>query len=123
MSIAGLNLHNIALGALGSQTVLYRRFAGLATMADGTLRPTWAPAEPLAGNVQAVDSTTIQMLGLDWTKNYVNFFVTGSYNEVNRDQTGDQFTYGGRTYQVVSHADWFTQYGWQRLLCVEIPNA
>lgn len=121
MIVPGSNLLALALGVIGNQMVQWHKFAGLTTNAAGVQRPTWAAPVTINGSFQPADAATIQQLGLDWTRNYVNFFAPAEFKEIERDQSSDRVSYAGRMYQVVGKAAWYHQDGWERVLCVEVP--
>lgn len=123
MIVPGSNLLNMALGVIGAQQVQWLRYAGMTTTAAGIQRPSWDAPVDISGSLQPVDANTLQQLGLDWTRNYVTFFAPAEFKEVERDQSSDRITYAGRTYQVVGKTAWFHQDGWEKVICVEVPNA
>lgn len=123
MIVPGSNLLALAMGVIGQQSVQWLRYTGLTTTAAGVERPTWAAPVAIIGSIQPVDTNTIQMLGLDWTKNYITFYAPKEFQEIERDQSSDRIAYAGRTYQVVSKTAWFAQDGWDKVICVEVPNA
>lgn len=123
MIVPGSNLLAIAFGAIGQQSVQWRKYVGMTTLADGSKRVTWSNPVTLAGSLQPVDSTLLQQLGLDWSKNYCTFFAPAEFRDPTRDQTGDKITYAGRTYQVIDKSSWFPQDGWEKVICVQVQNA
>lgn len=123
MTIPGANLLNIALGLIGPQKVLWSKYQGKTQDAAGFDVPTWSPPVTVQGSVQPVSATLLQQLGMDWTKNYITFFASGDFGDVDRDKTGDRITYAGRVYQVESKTPWYAQDGWEYVLCVEVTNA
>lgn len=123
MIVPGSNLLALAMGVIGQQAIAWARNTGLTTLASGAQVPTWADPVTIYGSLQPVDNTLLQQLGLDWTKNYCTFYAPAEFREVDRDQTGDRLTYAGKTYQVLNKTSWFAQDGWERVMCVEVPNA
>lgn len=124
MLVPGSNLLSMALGVIGSQGVQWLKYQGKITNSAGFDVPTWAPAVPIAGSLQPADPLHLQQLGLDMTKQYVMFYATAEFTQVDRDQTGDRLIYAGKTYQVLAKTSWFAQDGWERPMCVEVdPNA
>lgn len=121
MIVPGSNLLNMAFGLIGQQAVAWRAFAGMTTNAAGVKVPTWGDPVTIGGSLQPIPKSLIQQLGLDWTKNYVNFYGSFPIGDVVRDKTGDLLSYAGKTYQVLSNNDWFAQDGWKGTMCVEIP--
>lgn len=123
MIVPGSNLLALALGVIGNQKVQWRKFAGMTTLTSGVQAPSWDDPVDINGSLQPVDETMLQQLGLDWTKKHCMFYASAEFKEVDRDQTGDRLTYAGRTYQILDKTTWFAQDGWERPLCVEVPNA
>jgi hypothetical protein len=121
MIVPGSNLLAMALGVIGQQSVQWSRYIGMTTTTAGVERPTWADPVTISGSLQPVDTSLLQQLGLDWTRNYVTFFAPAEFREIERDQSSDRITYGGRTYQVVSKTAWWQQDGWEKVICVEVP--
>lgn len=123
MIVPGSNLLAMAFGVIGQQAVEWSLFQGLATNAAGVKVATWADPVPIGGSIQPVPKDLIQQLGLDWTKNYVNFYASADMGDVTRDKTGDKLAYAGKTYQILSNNDWLAQDGWKGVMAVEVPNA
>jgi len=123
MIVPGSNLLNLAFGLIGRQPVQWSRFLGLSTNAAGVKVPTWASPQPLPGSFQPVSRSLIQTLGLDFNKNYANFYASADVLDVLRNATGDRLIYAGKTYQALSNTDWFAQDGWKGVMCVEVTNA
>lgn len=123
MTVPGSNLLNMALSLIGPQPVAWAAFSGMTTNAAGIDVPTWAAAVTVYGSFQPASNTLLQTLGLDWNKNYAIFYASQAFTEPDRDMSGDRLTYAGKTYQVESGSKWFTQDGWEGVLCVEVTNA
>lgn len=121
MIVPGSNLLALAMGVIGQQQVQWLRYTGMTTTSAGVERPTWAAPVTITGSVQPVDTSLLQQLGLDWTRNYITFYAPAEFQEVERDQSSDRITYAGRTYQVLSGTNWFAQDGWEKVICVEVP--
>jgi len=123
MIVPGSNLLAMAMGLIGQQSVLWLRYAGMTTNTAGLQQPTWAAPVAITGSVQPVDTSLLQQLGLDWTRNYVTFYAPANFKEVDRDQSSDRIVYAGRTYQVLSGTTWYAQDGWEKVICVEVLDA
>lgn len=123
MIVPGSNLLNMAFSLISKQIVAYQAFQGMTTNAAGVEVPTFAAAVNIGGSLQPIPKSLIQQLGLDWTKNHVNFYASQDIGDVQRDRTGDRFTYAGKLYQVLSNNDWFAQDGWKGVMAVEVTNA
>lgn len=114
------NLLNRALTVLPKQTVMYSAFASKVTNEIGLDVSTFAAAVPLVGSFQPVPRSKLQNMGLDYNKSYCQFYTSTHMRDLQRDMTGDQFTFAGTTYQVMSNTDWFNIDGWLGSLAVAI---
>lgn len=122
MIVPGSNLLTLAQGLIGQQKVMWSRFLGQTTNAAGVKVPTWAAPVAMLGSFQPVSRSLLQTLGLDFNKNYANFYASANILDVIRNATGDRLVYAGRTYQVLSNTDWFAQDGWKGVMCIEVTN-
>ena len=116
--IPGANLLNMAFSLIARQSVTYLKYVSRAVNAVGQDVSVYAPAVTLSGSLQPVPKRLYQTYGLDLQKEYVTFYASADILDVNRDVSGDQITYVGRKYAVVSANDWFSQDGWVGVLCV-----
>lgn len=126
MSIPGENLLSIALTVIDSQQVLYYQFLTRALNARGVWVTTFVdPAvEVWEGSVQPVNRSVYEARGLDFEKNYVSWFLPYiDATDLMRDESGDQFEWAGRRYQLKGKTDWYQQDGWVELLGVDIGVA
>lgn len=117
----GDNLLEDALDIIASQDVDLYRFVTRTKDARGVWVGSYAGPVPVQGSVQAVDRKHYQQMGLDFARTYVKFFTSEEVRNVQRDQTGDLFTYGGRWYQAESQTSWLDQDGWNDVLAVMVP--
>lgn len=121
--IPGSNILARAAGLIGQQVVAWSQFQGMTTSAAGFEVPTWADPVDIPGSLQPVSATLVQQLGLDMTRNYVTFFASANFGDVDRDKTGDRLAYAGRVYQIESKTPWHAQDGWEYVVAVEVTNA
>lgn len=121
MRVPGSNLLNMAMRALGQQTVQYKAFTKRVTNSAGLDVPEFAPARCLSGSVQPVPRQLYEQMKLDFQKNYVNFYVSKAVLDIRRDVAGDRIIFNGKTFQCESLTDWYAMDGWVAVLCVEIP--
>jgi len=120
--ISGLNLHEIALDVLGSSgQIMLAAYVSTAPNAAGYDVPTYAAQVEITGGVYAVPRARYQALGLDYAKRYVTLYTSHPVRTIERDSAGDRITWDGRTYVCESATDWRTQYGWRKVLCLEVP--
>lgn len=119
-----MNLLLTALSAIRpSVGVKYLQALGGVENAAGYVESTFAP--PVAvrqSSVQAVPRDKYEFMGLELSKNYVNWYVPQAVIGLERDSSGDRLIVGTRTYQVVSTTDWDDYDGWAAALCVRIDE-
>lgn len=115
------NLLDIALGVIGGQTVIWKKFANRTQNARGQWITTYTD-EPVEGSWQPVDSRTIKELGLDTAKRYHNLYTSNPVDNVNRGESPDLIVADGKRHEVVGNTDWYRQNGWRGILCVEVGN-
>lgn len=120
--IPGSNLLNMALGVIGNQVVGWARFAGLVTNSSGFEIATFETPTTINGSFQPVPRNVYQFQGLDFTKNYANFYASAEITDILRSRAGDRLIYAGKTYTVESETTWFAQDGWTAVLCVELKD-
>lgn len=118
--IPGLNILALANKVIATQTLLYAQYTSRAANDVGVWITTYATAVSIQGNIQPVPRNRYENMGLDFQKNYVQIFVQKDVLDIERDVTGDQFTYAGKIYEAQSRTEWFTQDGWDQVLCVEV---
>jgi hypothetical protein len=116
MTIPGINLLNIASQVINLATVTYYQYVGRTINSVGQYIADFSEPTQVKGSLQAVPRGLYEKQGLDFNKKYVVFYVPQNTIEVQRDVTGDQFTYSGQRYQVESSTDWFFQDGWKGLI-------
>lgn len=121
MTVPGSNLLNQALSIIQRQTVDYYQNTGRSTNSIGMQVPAFAAAISVTGSFQAVPRNKYEMYGLDFQKNYFNFYVSRAVIDLQRDVSGDQLAFQSKRYQCVSKTAWEGIDGWDAVLCVEIP--
>lgn len=122
--IPGSNLLKTALRFIGTQSVQYYAYAGTTTNAAGLDTVVYSPGVQVnTGSVQAVPRGRYTSMGLDFTKDYVTWFVVGAVFGIERDRANDKFSFAGKTYDVVSVTPWYVQDGWVEVLGVYNPEA
>lgn len=121
--IPGSNLLNMAHSIISPETVQYYAYATRTLSPNKLWVTTLSAPVAVASSVQPIPREKYQINGLEFQKNYVNWYVSNNAIDVARDVAGDQFTYAGKRFQCVSRNNWFAQDGWQSILCVEIPLA
>lgn len=120
MLVPGSNLLNLAARAINMQAPQVQPFTGRTKNAAGVFAPQYGPAAAVVGSVQPVSRTAYQALGLDLSRYYVVLYTSQRLRVIERDQSGDRVTYGGRQFEAQSDMDWSNQDGWSSYLCVEV---
>lgn len=123
MSVPGSNLLAQALTVIAPQTVQYRVFISRTTNDIGYDVSTFADPVAVRGSFQPVPRSRYEFQGLDLSKSYWVLFAPLAMIGVDRDVSGDQLTFQGRTYQVESITAWAGIDGWSEALCCEVSNA
>lgn len=114
------NILNLALSVFTPQVFEHHACTGRVTNAIGLDVSSYADPVELTGSVQAVPRNRYEQYGLDLNKNYITVYTSEDVLDVQRDISGDQISFNGKRYQVMSANDWRAMDGWQGLLCVEI---
>ena len=121
--IPGINLLNIALGVIQSQSGLWVRFLGNTTNDRGQDIPSYADPVEIVGSFQATDVRTIQSMGLDLSKKYRTLYTSNPVSITERGTSPDLLIFNSRKYQVAGDADWFWQDGHKGLVLVDVGAA
>jgi len=120
--IPGANLLNAALRIIQKQNFTYYANTGRTTNSIGLDVAVYAAGIPASGSVQPVPRNLYANMGLDFQKNYYNFFLQNNIIDIDRDVSGDQFVYNSARFQCLSKTNWFAVEGWDQVLCVQVPN-
>lgn len=120
MPIPGSNLFRSAARLIRTTTVAYEEYDTRTLNAAKQWVATYKPAFDLACSVQAVDRTNYVEYGLDFQKNYVHLYAAQDVIDIDRDSSGDRFTWNGRRWQLESRNNWFAQDGWASAIAVEV---
>ncbi len=116
------NLLNLALNVVPKQTVQWYRATGRSTGETGYDVTTFAPPVAVSGSFQIVSHDKFEQMGLDFKREYVKFYVSMVLGDLERDMTGDQFTFAGARYQVMANEDWYAVNGWNASMAVKLTT-
>lgn len=126
MPIPGSNLLKKALGVIGSQTLSYYKASGRSLNSIGQDVTTYALPVSVKGSFQPVPKALYAQFGLDFTKDYFNFFVSKDLVDITRDVSNDLLVFNSVVYQCESATKWYQIDGWLQMLCCAsgepIPN-
>lgn len=120
MAIPGSNVLKTALSVIASQLVSYHQFVRRDENEIGQDVAVYAVARNIKGSFQPVSRNLYQQLGLDFNRLYYYFYTSKAVLDVQRDVSGDQISFDGFRYQVLSANDWFSVDGWTAVLCVRV---
>lgn len=121
--IPGGNLLNLALSVIAAQPIQWLQFDAETVQSNMAVSLSYKTPVTIAGSLQPVPRSLMEILGLDMNKSYVNIFTSNNVIDIERDISSDRFTYGGTTYQGLSSTPWRNIDGWNQILCVQVPNA
>ncbi len=122
MMIPGSNILNLALSVIQKQSFTYFAFKARTLNAIGFNVAEYKPGIPAKGSVQPIPRNLYQASGLDFQRNYFNFFLSKGIIDIARDVSGDQFEYNGLRFQCLSKTDWYAADGWDQVLCVQVSE-
>lgn len=120
MTVPGLNVLATSFRLISPQTVLYYPTIGRSLNSVGQDVTAYAAPFNIVGSFQPVPKTLYKILGLDFQKNYVNFFTNTPLVDIHRNVSGDQIVFNNLRYQCESSTPWFNMDKWVAILCVEI---
>lgn len=123
MSIPGANILSMALTAIARQSFQYYSFADRTVQPNGQYLATYNAPVILTGSAQPLTHELVREYGLDFERNYYNFYVSQSLIDLQRDVSGDQIQFACNTYQCLKVTPWFGIDGWVAVLCVQVSNA
>lgn len=114
--IPGINLLNVAMGMLGSQSVEYAQYMGTTTLENGVKIESYADPITIDDcSVQPIPKSNYRENGLNFSREYVTWWVSRDVLGLDRDFGGDKITWNGKTWIVDSDVSWFEQDGWCEL--------
>ena len=126
MGVPGNNILEEALSIIESQTIAYYQATGRTLNSVGQDITTYALPLDIAGSFQPVPRALYEQYGLDFTKDYFNFFVSKNLVDITRDVSNDLLVFYGTVYQCESATEWFAIDGWLQMLCcasgLPVPN-
>jgi hypothetical protein len=121
--IPGVNLLSLAFSVVGTSLVPYRKADGRTQNELRQFVSSYGVPFHVNASVQSVKQSVYRQFNLDWQKQYVRIFVSLDVIDLERDNHGDQFIWGGQTFQLQDRNTWFIQDGWCGALAVAIGPA
>lgn len=118
--IVGSNILNTALSVIGGKRVKWFKAVDRVTNAIGLDVTEFDEAIVIYGSFQAVPRSMYLVLGLDFEKEYVNYYTSNKLIDIVRDASPDEFEFEGSRYQVISNTNWIQVDGWLGSMAVKI---
>ena len=107
-----MNLLDMALGTIGTQTVTYKKFLSRTTNEIGLDEDTYDVLVDIEGSFQPVPKNIIANLGLDISQHHFNFYVSKDILELDKFKVADVIV-DGKTVEPDSYKiqklDWVKQ--------------
>lgn len=110
----------MALRVIRPQTVMWSHAINRTVNSIGLFEVTYANPVAVIGSFQPVPRNLFEKLGLDFNKEYVSYFTSTRFQDVERDVGPDQFVFAGDTYECMNNTDWTNVDGWLQSLAVKI---
>ena len=120
--IPGSNILKMAFHIIAKEHIQYYQFVDRKLNNVGQYLTEFAPAVCIKGSFQPVPRSLYETLGLDFQKEYFNFYTSKDLFGTERDVTGDQIWFQGQRFQCESTTAWHGIDGWVAVLCVVIEN-
>lgn len=122
MIVPGSNILAAALSIIAPSKFQYLQFDNRTLNSIGLNVTNYKAPVNATGSIQPVARNLYTNMGLDFQKNYWNFYVPQNTIDVNRDVSGDQAIFQGQRFQFLSKTPWFGVDGWNAVLAVEVPT-
>lgn len=99
----------------------YLQFSNNSINDVGIVANSYSTEITIKANIQPVNRSVYEQFGLDMQKTYYTVFSSTLMQDLQRDVTGDQVIFNGKTLQIEStQGDWNSQYGFNSYLAVQI---
>lgn len=116
-----MNLLNLAMTAIPTQTIQWIQYAGTVTDDRGRETATYRDPVPLQASVQPVSARDYEQFGLDASRQYYTVWASRPMQSVERSQSPDRFSYNGMDLEAVGMSgEWYAHNGWRAVMCVKI---
>jgi len=116
-----MNVLKMAQKVIKKQNFTYNKFTSRTKNSIGQYIPTFT-SSTISGNIQPINKTIYEQLGLDFQKTYAMFHISEvDIDDIGRDTSGDEIIYNGHTYQGLSkQQDWYYQRGFITMIGIQI---
>lgn len=119
MLLGGMNILNIAMGAIGSDAAMLYRFKSRTLNDRGEWVSEYYDKTALRGSWQPMAADRAKELGFDVTRRYYNFYCSSWPRNVSRGNEPDKLVYNGQAFEVIKITDWIEQDGWVMVTVVQ----
>lgn len=119
--IPGSNLLNNAFKLIAKQTVDWYKFNARALNDIGIYEDVYDSPLSIQGSFQPIHKELYTNLGLDFAKDYANFYVSTNLIGLGRDYSGDYLIFNSERYVVQDNSEWFPIDGWTGVLVIKSP--
>lgn len=114
------NLLNMAMTVVGQQSFTYTKFLSRAPNAAFQDVSVYDAPKQISGQVQAAPRRLFDEYGLEFQEKSLVFYVSKDIIDVDRDVSGDNIQFGGKTYKCLSQTSWLQINGWTGIIAVQI---
>lgn len=118
----GGNILGMALRVIKRQSFKYYAYSDRVLNDAGLYVTGFKTPIVISGSVQPVPRNLYQVNGLDFQKNYWNFYLERAVLDVARDVSGDQMEIYDIRFQCLSRTPWAAVDGWDAVLCVQVDE-
>lgn len=80
----------------------------------------FAPGKTIKVKVNAVKTSLLKQLGLDYKKVYRMLYSIPKVSGLSRINAGDQFEFEGKRWKVEAQTGWFATAGWDSFVMIEV---
>ena len=115
-----MNLLNIAMSVIPTQSIEWRKFISTAEDDRGRSCAHYAEPVTMQASVQPVTARDYQAYGLDLNRKYFTIWASAGMESVARNASPDRFSYAGMELEAVDNTDWLAHNGWRSILCVRL---
>ena len=121
--IPGINVLNIAFGAIGQEVIQHVSATGRTQNAVGAWVTTYAAPVDVRASWQPAEDKKIEQQGLDVSKDYHSLWMRAPVAGVQRGATPDRFIAHERLHDVIDVKDWYGQDGWVEVMVIDVGAA
>ena len=114
------NIFNIVRKAIPTYTVDYQTSTGRTVNNIGQYETTYTAPVQINANIQPVNQTLMQTLGLDFQKVYITAHLPLEPKTVHAGESGDILTFNGSSYKIIHIENWYETGGYTLVRAVQL---